>query len=521
MKTRFYSSLILLLAFAFQLEAQRYLVPQFGVERTPDITYGTNISVLTGTPAPLDLQMDIYTPVGDTSTTPRPLILVAHTGSFLPPIFNGQATGWQYDSTVIYTCGALASMGYVVAAYTYRQGWLPTSPDEDIRRSTLLQAAYRGIQDTRTAVRYFRKDANENGNTWNIDPDKIGIVGIGTGGYLALGAGSLHEIQEIETDKFINTQTALPYIDTTIMGNLYATTQAAICLPNHPNYSSDIDFSFNLGGALGDTEWLDGEEREPAYAGVHCVNDIFAPFHEGPVIVPTTNEFVLAVSGTRSAIETANNLGSNDILNDIPPAFDGLAPLIEFQKQTDVTLLTGATIKMGTDNFYAFNRPVPEGSPWDWWGIDDLRMLVAGINFQFNTNYNADTIHLSGLATNPDMSAAKAKAHFDTIFALMLPRACAALNLGCFPVDVKDLTDDEVSLEMGPNPATTEVRIKSSYETPMQSVYLYDLQGRLVKADVDLNTSEYLLKRHQLANGVYLAKLNFEGGTLTKKITFQ
>lgn len=505
-----------------QLGAQDYLVPgTYGVNRTADVMYGANIGVLTGTPKLDTLLMDVYSPDCDTCTQARPVLLVAHTGSFLPPFFNGQVTGSRYDSTVTYMASVLASMGYVVGAYTYRQGWLPTATDEDLRRSTLLQAAYRGIQDTRTCVRYFRRNANEGGNTFNIDPDKVGVVGIGTGGYLALGAGSLNDFSEVELDKFINTQTALPYIDSTVMGNLYATTQAAACVPNHPGYSSDIDFSFNLGGALGDISWLDGEEVEPAYSGVHCVNDVFAPYHTGPVIVPTTNEFVVVVSGTRHAIEAANNNGSNDVLDNIPAQANLLQPLIEIQKQTDVTLLTAATIKMGTDHFYGFNLPVPEGSPWDWWGFPQLQQVVAFVNNLTGQSFSADTLHMNGLATNPDMSPEKGKRYMDTIFALMIPRACAALDLGCFTVDVDDYTAEQVGLEMGPVPASTEVKITTSNDYPMNAIYVYNMDGRLVKADVNLDTNTYELQRHNLSSGVYMVRLEFDGGVLTKKLTFQ
>jgi hypothetical protein len=520
MKANLYTLIFILLGLC-SVEAQRYLIPgQFGVNREAGVPYGENISILTGTPMPLELTMDVYTPAGDTATN-RPLILVAHTGSFLPPLFNGQVTGSVLDSTVTYTAGVLASMGYVVAAYTYRQGWLPTATDPDTRRGTLLQAAYRGIQDTRSCVRYFRKNAAEDGNEYGIDPNKIGVVGIGTGGYLALGAGSLDEWDEVTLDKFIDTRTALPYIDSTIYGNLYGTTDAALCLANTPGYSSDIQFSFNLGGALGDLSWLDGRDNEPAYAGVHCVNDIFAPYDFGPVIVPTTNEFVVNVSGTRDCIEEANRLGSNDALMDIPEMADLLRPLIEQQKQTDVTLLTGQTIKVGTDNFYGFNLPVPQGSPWDWWSLDVLRVVVDLTNQAAMTNFNADSLHADGLATNPGMSAEQAKTYFDTIFALMIPRACAAMDLGCFTINTTDLDPSQVGLEVGPNPAVAEVFLNTDAEYPIESVYLYDLNGRLVMADVDLKTNSYTIQRRGLAQGVYLADIRFKDGRISRKIQFQ
>ena len=74
---------------SFLTQAQdRYYDAIFPVQRTADVVYGTNIGILTGAPAPEGLKVDIYQPVGDTKPD-RPLILLSHTGSLLPPLYNG------------------------------------------------------------------------------------------------------------------------------------------------------------------------------------------------------------------------------------------------------------------------------------------------------------------------------------------------------------------------------------------------------------------------------------------------
>ena len=106
--------------------------------------------------------------------------------------------------------------------------------------------------------------------------------------------------------------------------------------------------------------------------------------------------------------------------------------MIDAQKAVRMTLpLTGQNILLGTDNFYGFNLPPVQGSPWDWWDLNTLKQVVAFVNQTRGTTFNADTLHRSGLQTNPDMSAAKGRAYLDTCLALFLPRACAALQLGC------------------------------------------------------------------------------------------
>lgn len=528
MKKLYILSLLFILVLQTSFAQRRYLDQMFPVVRTADVVYGKNISIITGTPAAEDLKIDIYTPAGD-SKSDRPLVLISHTGSFLPPLYNGQVTGSRVDSTVVNLAAALASRGFVVGCYTYRLGWLPTSPDQNARTGSLLQAAFRGIQDTRSCIRYFKKSVAEDGNPYGIDPSKICVWGIGTGGYLALGSGCVNDWSEVTLPKFINTQTLLPYIDSTLMGNLYGTTQTPLCLPNHPNYSSEFQISVNMGGALGDSTWLDGETNEPVYCGVHCTNDFFAPFYEGPVIVPTTNQFVIYATGTRKCIETANNLGSNDILKGVDPKLDALKGLIDQQKSTQTVLpLTMQNILLGTDNFYAFNIPLiyngrvtPQGSPWEWWDLNTLKVIVQIVNAQRGTNFNADTLHLNGLATNPDMSVAKGRAYLDTTFQLAIPRMCVALDLGCQAVANEEVSDAEIGLTLSPVPFNQVLYFETKPEHPMKTISIFDVHGKLIKAHTDINSNTFNMPKHPLQAGFYVAQIRTKDKIVTKQIIVQ
>ncbi len=498
---------------------ERYLEAQFGVEVTKDAIYGSNISILTGVPGAIDLLYDIYTPIGDTETA-RPVMLVAHTGSFLPPLFNGGITGARSDSTTVTLCRELASRGYVAIAYTYRQGWLPTSDDQNVRTATLLQAAYRGIQDTRSCIRHLRKTVAEDGNPLGIDPDKIGIVGVGTGAYLSWGIGSLYEYEELLVEKFINTETGLSYIDTLALGNVFATTTTPLCLANSVGYSSDVDFAFGMGGACGELTWIDGEEQEPAFAGVHCTQDIFAPYGNGPVIVPTTMEFVVNVSGNRTAVEYATGLGNNDVLND-PDSYLAFEEIVEEQKVTNVEPALSAPITMGTDHFYGFDLPNPQGSPWSWWDLATLELVVAGTNAQLGTMFDAALLHGSGLLTNPDMSAEKGHAYVDTIVGFLAPRACLALGLNCaLPVDVVEIDAETIGLEVYPNPIDNQFTIRTE-EASIEKVYLFSVEGRLVQARTDLKGTSVIINRNSLEAGMYIAQITTDKGVISKEVIFK
>ena len=511
---------ILLLLCAFGLNAQeRYLDASFGVEVQNNLVYGSNISVISGGPMAQDLLFDLYTPIGDTETS-RPVILVAHTGSFLPALFNGSVTGSRSDSTTVSICRELASRGYIAIAYTYRQGWLPGSEDQNTRTATLLQAAYRGIQDTRSCIRYIRKSVAEDGNPYGIDPDKVGIVGVGTGSYLAWGVGALYEYDELLVEKFINTETGLSYIDTTLLGNVFGDTNAAICLANTPGYSSDVDFAFSLGGACGDITWIDGEDQEPAFSGVHCTQDVFAPYGNGPVIVPTTMEFVVNVSGNRTAVEYASGLGNNDVLND-PDSYIAFEEIIEAQKGKTVNPALSAEIAMGTDHFYGFNLPNPQGSPWSWWDFATLEVVVAATNDATGASLDAALLHGSGLITNPDMSAEKGHAYVDTIITFMAPRACLALGLNCaLPVDVIEIDAETIGLEIYPNPVNAEFTIITEDAT-IEKVYIYSIDGRLVQGRTNLSGNQVTINRNELSSGLYIAQITTDKGVISKEIVFK
>jgi hypothetical protein len=128
---------------------------------TSNVVYGSNIGIISQTPALEELKMDLYQLAGDDKTTNKPAVIMLHTGSFLPAIANGQPTGDKTDNAIIEMCKRFAKKGYLAVVLNYRLGWNPVSNSEDVRRSTLIQAAYRGLQDTKTAVRFLRKSADD------------------------------------------------------------------------------------------------------------------------------------------------------------------------------------------------------------------------------------------------------------------------------------------------------------------------------------------------------------------------
>ena len=294
-----------LFSFALNVSAQRYVSEIFtSVTVTPNIVYGENIQFLTGAADTIDLKADVYQPVGDTMTL-RPTVILIHTGSFLPIFYNGQATGIKTDSVVTELCRQYARRGYTAIAMDYRLGWNPQalgSAGQDVRTGTLLQSVYRAMQDAKACVRYFRNDAL-NANTYGIDESKIILQGMGSGGYIAMAYPSLTDPAQISLPKFLAATTnatygftaGMSYINQAIWGDFdgYGGAPGYNIATNTPGVANDIAFVINCAGALGDSSWLQGGTNVP-FVAFHSINDPFAPYKDGSVIVPTTGDFSYA-----------------------------------------------------------------------------------------------------------------------------------------------------------------------------------------------------------------------------------
>jgi hypothetical protein len=514
-----------LLACSFQgFSQQRFLNNVFtSVTKTPNVIYSNNISVLTGTPAATDLYMDVYEPTADTMTA-RPMVLVLHTGSFLPAVVNGQPTGGKSDSAVVEMCMNFAKKGYVAVAAGYRMGWNPTAlgpQGQDIRTGTLLNAVYRSIQDAKTCVRFFKKDAATT-NTYHIDTTRIAVGGLGSGGYIALAYGSLNDPTELQLTKFLdNSQTPpVPYVNQSLSGNFDGTDATTLNIPNHVGYTSTVQMVFNVGGAIGDSSWIDA--GEPPVVSFHCTEDPNAPYMTGAVIVPSTGDFVVEASGSYDVVRITNKtaINNNAIFNNslFTDAYsaaanlqnDGLEGLYPF-----ITPAPGAAMSCTGLNA---NPQTEQGAPWDWW--DEVAYAAAPGHPQGAPGSVMVCLARTG---NPDMSATKGRAYIDTIQGYVAPRLVCALNLpGCTPNPAGIAEKNATSLvNIFPNPATSEIHFSSKSNT-IQTVELVDITGRMVKQVVGLTTNDYTVQLDGLNSGLYFAKVKLnKGGVITKRIVVQ
>ena len=112
MKRNLLSTIILLFA-ASRIFGQRYLNEVFtSYQKVKDSVYATNYEVLTGSPVLKGLKCDIYLPPASDTSTSRPLIILLHTGSFLPRYVNQNPTGDKSDSATVEMCERFAMRGF-------------------------------------------------------------------------------------------------------------------------------------------------------------------------------------------------------------------------------------------------------------------------------------------------------------------------------------------------------------------------------------------------------------------------
>ena len=526
MKTTLQSVLaIAFIGFSFTASAQtRYLDDVFSaVTITSDIAYATNISVLpmlsSQPPGPATLKFDIYEPTGDTETN-RPVIILVHTGSFLPAVLNGQPTGSKTDLSIVEQCTRWAKKGYVAIAMDNRLGWNPTSTDQDVRTSSLLQAAYRGIQDAKAMVRYMRM-TEATGNAHGIDPDKIVLGGQGTGAYISIGYATLDDpATELMLPKFINFNTTppSPYVYPPFFGNPDGTDSAWLPaavsptgqdelwnIPNNPTYSNDINLAFNLGGAIADISWL--QAGDVPMVSFHCENDPYGPIDTGDVIVPTTGDFVVEVMGSRTVQHYASSYGNNDVF--VQAGF------------TDVFTTAANVNNSGYEGLNVFLTPPPstsanafgeleeeQGSPWDWWDNATYDAMFQAVNGA-PAGYGA----ANSILGNPDMSAAKGNAYLDTVQGYLNPRIYVALGLG----NASSITEViDASTKMYPNPANNHLTIVS-YAAGIEDIHIYSTNGQLVLAN-KVNANQIRLNTTTLSTGIYIVDIKSEKTSIKRKL---
>lgn len=258
MKTKLLLLLLLVLGAAPAVRAQidttgsRYYRPIFAnVTVTPDVVYGAAVTYQGTTQT---LLMDIYQPTGD-ALARRPVIIFAHQGGFL--------VGSRTDAYMVNICTRMARLGYVTASIEYRLGFPITGfPPPEADTVGVAQAAVRGMQDLRAAVRFLRKDAATT-NTYRVNPAYIVAGGSSAGAFMALEIGYLDKASEVPA-----------YVGLAALGGIEGSS-------GNPGYSSAVLAVLNLSGATEQPGII--EVGNAPLLSVHGTADATVPYFQGRI----------------------------------------------------------------------------------------------------------------------------------------------------------------------------------------------------------------------------------------------
>lgn len=202
---------------AFAQSGVRYKTEIFTkIDTIKNVQYGESMNIKSESEK---LLLDIYLPQSDTEKK-RPLLVCVHGGGFV----NGdKEKGFQ-----ISFCKGFAKKGYVTSSINYRLG--VEKPRTDLN---YFEAMYRAVQDAKTAVRFFRKNAEKYG----IDTTKIIIAGGSAGGMTVL------QLAYLDQDEVPKT------FDTSKFGTLEGKS-------GNEGYSSNVQAVINCWGSMIDYNWI-------------------------------------------------------------------------------------------------------------------------------------------------------------------------------------------------------------------------------------------------------------------------
>lgn len=472
--------------------AQRYLTEIFTeVTVESDVKYAENYAVLTGAPVLQDLLMDIYKPVGDSNIL-RPLIIMSHAGSYLPKGLNTLPFGNKADSSMVEMCTQFAKRGWVAVSMNYRLGWNPIAPLQEDRAGTIMNAVFRSMQDVKACVRFFRKDAATD-NLYKVDTTKITAGGSNTGGYAALATAYLDKVEEMSLPKFLDSL-GNSFINMAVIGDFDGEGgMTGVNFYNHPGYTSDIQLVLNMGGAIGDTSWM--ETGDIPVVAFHGILDPTTPYLTDIVIVLATGDPIVEVSGSYDIARYANVLGLQQVFIDA-----GFSDPFTLAAQN----------KTSIEGLFPFPGLANSFAPWAWYDSSDV-------------NIDNATPGATGFGSraNPFATKEKALTYIDTIMGYFCPRAVKALGLDTTWVSVRGKISILETLSIFPNPATSSVNVESNSQYPIFSIELYNIMGQLVRKASDINSVRYRFERNNLTSGIYLMKVQLMNKTVTKRIIFK
>ncbi len=242
-----------------------------------------------------------------------------------------------------------------------------------------------------------------------------------------------------------------------------------------------------MGGAVGDISWVDASDVP--MISFQCTTDPFAPYTTGTLVVPVLNYNIVEVSGAYDVQAAVDGFGTNDVF-ELAEGYSAGLPYTEAANSNN----------NGYHGLYPLiNAANPyDSAPWEWWSTDNPNSA-------------------NGLATNPDMSEMKAMNMLDSIMGYSVPRIACALDLSTSPCFVGIYENEEVTVQMFPNPASERFTIRTGENIEMYVVY--DMMGKVVATRQNVNSANVVVSTEAFSTGIYMVEVTTAKGKAVQKIT--
>jgi len=226
-----------------------------------------------------DLSYHLFAPENDTLIL-RPLLIAIHGGGFV--------SGNKEHDDMIEFCKLFADRGYVTVTIQYRLGMNMLSKISSER------AVYRGVQDGRAAIRYFK----ENADLYGIDTNYIYLLGSSAGAFVSLHNLFMNEESERPAGTYeLPTFPISPDLDSLDAIN------PTLKHGSHPNGV------ISLWGAIQTTELIKVSDGNVPLFLVHGMADSIVPFDVGS---PYGSPILPKTYGSKPINEYLINLGFNN-----------------------------------------------------------------------------------------------------------------------------------------------------------------------------------------------------------------
>ena len=134
-------------------------------------------------------------------------------------------------------------------------------------------------------------------------------------------------------------------------------------------------------------------------------------------------------------------------------------------------------------------------------------------------------VNEDNLENQPGMSPELGMEMMDTMIRYWTPRACVLFGWECANQVVVGGTSssrepavDANRIQVSPNPSSGELTFQSSPLFPIERIKIYNVSGALMY-EQQVENDQFTVDDIGLSSGIFFAKIQFEDGVATKKIT--